>query len=109
MKIKIKKKRERKEKENPTELQKPKVEEEVYNNKKRDWGRIKQTKKLKSIIGFLSANKIDKYNGGGGGEGKEKMQKNLQNKSKIRIVNALLESLLSESFPRWESQSTSPP
>jgi len=32
-------------------------------------------------IGFLSANKIDNYNGGGKGE---KIQKNLQNKSKSK-------------------------
>ena len=38
-------------------------------------------KKLKSLIGFLSANKIDNYNGGGGEEEK-KILKNLQNKSK---------------------------
>ena len=40
--------------------------------------------KLKSLIGFLSANKMDNYNRGDGeGEEKEKkIQKNLQNKSK---------------------------
>ena len=38
-------------------------------------------KKIKSLIGFLSANKIDKYNGGGG-KRKKKIQKNLQNKLK---------------------------
>ena len=37
--------------------------------------------------------------GGRGGEGKEKKKKNLQDKSKIRIIDAFLESLLSESFP----------
>ena len=38
----------------------------------------KEKKKLKSLIGFLSANKIDNYNrvgGGGGGEGEEKEKK----------------------------------
>ena len=40
-----------------------------------------EKKKLKGLIGFLSANKIDKYNGGGG-KRKKKIQKNLQNKSK---------------------------
>ena len=37
-------------------------------------------KKIKSLIGFLSANKIDKYNGGGKEEKERK--KNLQNKLK---------------------------
>ena len=41
-------------------------------------GKKKKKKQLKSLIGFLSANKIDNYNGGWGGE---KVQKNLQNKS----------------------------
>ena len=41
-------------------------------------------KKLKSLIRFHSANKIDNYNRGGGGEKEKrnKIQKNLQNKSK---------------------------
>ena len=39
---------------------------------------------------------------GGGREKKKKIQKNLQNKSKIRIINVFLESLLSESFPALE-------
>ena len=48
-----------KKEESSIELQKPNVEAEVYdNNKKYDWGK----KKLKSLIGFLSANKIDNYN-----------------------------------------------
>ena len=44
----------------------------------------KGKKKLKSLIGFLSANKINNYNVGGrvGGGKKEKLQKNLQKKSK---------------------------
>ena len=47
MKIKIK--RERKKKENSTELQKPNVEAEVYNNNKKcDLGRRKQTNKKTS-------------------------------------------------------------
>jgi len=45
-------------------------------------------RKLKSLIGFLGANKIDKYNRGRWGERKEKrnekIQKNLQNKSKYK-------------------------
>ena len=40
-------------------------------------------KKLKSLIGFLSANKIDNYNSGWGeGKQEKKIQKNLQSKSK---------------------------
>jgi len=37
---------------------------------------------LKSLIRFHSANKIDNYNRGGRKEKKNKIQKNLQNKSK---------------------------
>ena len=46
--------------------------------------RKKRKKKLKSLIRFHSANKIDNYNRGGGGEKEKrnKIQKNLQNKSK---------------------------
>ena len=33
-------------------------------------------KKLKSLIGFLSANKIEHYNGGGGVEEKTERKKN---------------------------------
>ena len=62
-------------------------------------------KKFKSLIGFLSANKIDNYNREGG---KRKKKKNRKEKisrriyrttQKIRIVNVFLESLLSESLP----------
>ena len=60
MKIKIN--RERKKKENSTELQKPSVEAEVYNNNKKMW-QGKQ-KKLKGLIRFHSANKIDNYSRG---------------------------------------------
>ena len=56
-------------------------------------------KKLKSLIIFHSANKIDNYKRGGETKKKKEIQKNLQNKSKIRIINVFLESLLSESFP----------
>jgi len=56
-------------------------------------------KNLKTLIGFLSANKIDNYNGGGGGGGRRKIQKNHKISQKIRIINVFLESLLSESFP----------
>ena len=58
----------------------------------------KKRKKLKSLIRFHSANKIDSYNRGGI-KGK-KVQKNLKNKSKHKnLINVFLESLLSESFP----------
>ena len=50
------------------------LEAEVYdNNKKGVWG--KKKKKLKSLIGFLSDNKIDNYNRGGKKGGK--IQKNI--------------------------------
>ena len=39
-------------------------------------------KKLKSLIGFLSDNKIDNYNRRVVGGGMKKIQKNQQNKSK---------------------------
>ena len=43
-------------------MQKPNVEAEVYNNNKKcDW-----EKKLKSLIRFHSANKVDNYNGARG-------------------------------------------
>ena len=69
--------------ENSTELQKTNLEAEIYdNNKKCDLGKRKK-KKLKSLIGFLSANKINNYNRGEWGREKQKkIQKNLQNKSK---------------------------
>ena len=65
-------KREKKKKENSTELQKPNIEEEVYDNKKCVWGK---KKKLKSLIGFHSAKKIDNYNRGRGKGKKEKNPK----------------------------------
>ena len=45
---------------------------------------VTEEKKLKGLIGFLSANKTDNYNRGGktGKEKRKKIQKNLQNKSK---------------------------
>ena len=54
----------------------------------------KKIKKVKSLIGFLSANKIDNYN-----EGWRKREKIYRTSQKIGIINAFLESLLSESFP----------
>ena len=55
----------------------------------------KKKQELKSLIGFLSANKIDNYNGAGGGK---KIQRVCRTSKKI-IINVFLESLLSESFP----------
>ena len=74
---------EERKKENSTELQKPSVEAEVYNNNKKMW--LRRKKKLKSLIRFHNANKVDNYNRGGGGKRKKKekkIQKNLQNTSK---------------------------
>ena len=67
--------------ENFTELQKPNVEAEVYNNNKKcDWGE----KKLKSLVRFHNANKINNYIGRGG----EKQPKRIYRTSKnIRIIN----------------------
>ena len=77
-KLKLKK-RERKKEENATELQKPNVETEVYdNNQKCD---REGKKKAQSLIEFLSANKIDNYNGGWR-EGGEKNSKESTEKVK---------------------------
>ena len=83
---KLKLKEKKKEKKNSTELQKPNIEAGGYNNKKCDWGKKKREKKkkLKSLIRFHSVNKID-YNRGvekGKKKKEEKIQKNIQNKSK---------------------------
>ena len=64
---KERKKRKKRERENSTELQKPNIEAEVYDNKKCNW---EKKKKLKSLIGFLSAKKIDNYNRGRNGAGR---------------------------------------
>jgi len=64
--------------------------------------RKKKKKKLKGLIRFHSANKIDNYN-----RGRKKEEKKRKKKSKRiyrinqnrRIINVFLESLLSESFP----------
>ena len=58
-----------------------------------------KTKKLKSLIGFLSANKIDNYNVGRGVE-KKHPKESAEQVKKISIRNVFLESLLSESFPK---------
>ena len=54
--------------ENPTELQKPNVEAEVYNNNKKF---DREKKNLKSLIRFHSANKINNYNREGKIKGKK--------------------------------------
>ena len=54
-------------------------------------------KKLKSLIRFHSANKIDNYNRLGCG--REKNPKESRASQNIRIIIVFLESLLSESFP----------
>jgi len=58
-------------------------------------------KKLKSLIGFLSASKINNYNRGGekGGGLGEKIQKNLQNKLKNKNNKCFSWVTASESFP----------
>ena len=61
-----------------------------------------ESKKLKSLIRFHSANKTNNYNKGG----KKRKKKKKKKKSKriyrtnqnIRIINVFLESFLSESF-----------
>ena len=68
-----------------------------------------ESKKLKSLIRFHSANKTNNYNkggqkkkkyGAGDGEEKEKTSKRIYRTSQnIRKINVFLESLLSESFP----------
>ena len=68
------------------------------NNKKCDWEKRKE-KKLNSLIGFYSANKIANYNRGRKKGKKKKVTKNLQIKSKDNNNKCFLESLLSESFP----------
>ena len=56
-----------------------------------------ERKKLKSLIRFYSADKINNYNMGGGNKKKSKgIYRTSQN---IRIINVFLESLLSESLP----------
>ena len=81
--------KEKKREENSTELQKPNVEAEVNDDNKN----VTEDKKIKSLIGFLSANKIDNYNGAGGRGKKEKKSKRIYQKNqKIRIINIFLES-----------------
>ena len=56
----------------------------------------KEKERKKTPKGFLSANKIDNYNGAGG---RKKKSKRIYRTSRKKIVNVFLESLLSESFP----------
>ena len=67
--------------ESSTELQKPNIEVEVYDNNKKVWLRKKEKTKLKSLIKFLSANKIDNYNRGGK-KGKQRKSKRIYRTSK---------------------------
>ena len=46
---------------------------------------------FKSLIGFLSADKIDNYNGGGGRK-RKKSKRIYSTSQKIRIINVFLES-----------------
>ena len=59
-------------------------------------------KKVQSLIGYVSANKINNYNRGGR-KGEKKKKKKIQRiyrtSQNIRIINVFLESLLSKSFP----------
>ena len=96
----------RKKKENSTELQKAKVEAEVYNiNNVIRKSKTKQNKKtLKNLNSFHSANKIDNYNRVWEGEIKNEKKKkrskgNYRTSQNIWIIHVLLESLLSVSFP----------
>ena len=59
----------------------------------------KKRKKLQSLIGLLSVNKIDNYNRGGKGGGRKESKSIYRTSQKVRIINVFLESLLSESFP----------
>ena len=53
-------------------------------------------KKLRILIRFHSANKINNYSRGGGeGKKKKKIQKNLQSESNLKIIHVFLESFLS--------------
>ena len=60
-----------------------------------------EKKKLKSLIGFHSADKIDNYNRGEkkGIKKRKKFKRIYRTSQNIGIVSVFLESLLSESFP----------
>ena len=63
-------------------------------------------KKLKSLIGFLNANKINNYNRGGKKKKiKRKKSKRIYRTSqKMSIINVFLEPCCQSPFPCWESQ-----
>ena len=68
-----------------------------------------EKKKLNSLIGFLTANKVDNYNGWewGGEKKEEQIQNNLQDKSKKQEWQIFFWVTAAKSpFPCWESQST---
>ena len=67
----------------------------------------KKTKKLKSLIRFHTANKINNFNRGGKQRKEKQSKKFYRTSQNIRIVNVFLESLLSESFPLLGSHSPS--
>ena len=67
-------------------------------NKKFKLLKEKRKKKLKSLIRFHSANKIDNYNRGREEKKKKKSKRMYRTSQNIRITNVFLESLLSESF-----------
>ena len=58
----------------------------------------RKKKKLKSLIRFHSANKIDNYNGAGREKKGKKSKRIYRTSQNIIIINVLLESLLSESY-----------
>ena len=68
--------------------------------------RLRKNKKLKSLIIFHIANKIDNCNRGGGKELEKKSKRIYRTSQNIRIIKFFLELLLSESFP---SLGVSPP
>ena len=59
---------------------------------------VTEKKKLKSLTGFLSANIIDNYNRGRK-KGNKKSKRICRASQNIRMINAFLESMLSEPFP----------
>ena len=63
-----------------TELQKPNVEAEVNVTIKN----VTEDKKTKSLIGFLSANKIDNYSRAGRGKGGKKRKNPKESTKQIK-------------------------
>ena len=68
----------------------------------------KEKKKLKSLVRFHTANKIDNRGVGGKEKKEEKSQRIYRTSQNMRIINVFLLYCQSP-FPHWESQSTSPP